>query len=55
MLIRIRMKAGSKSKKIQELWRLEMEPWRAVDAHIGGMEFHNGAVEGLYVDQTYAS
>jgi hypothetical protein len=39
--------------KIQELRRLEMEPWRAVEAHIGGMEFHNGAVEGLYVDQTY--
>ncbi len=30
--------------KLQEL---KMEPWRAVNAHNGGVEALNGAVEGL--------
>ncbi len=25
-----------------------MEPWRAVDAHSGGVEDQNGALEGLF-------
>jgi hypothetical protein len=37
--IRIRIKV-----KIQELRRLKMEPWRAVDAHNGDMETQNGVV-----------
>ncbi len=31
--IRIRIKV-----EIQELWRLKMEPWRAVEAHNGGVD-----------------
>jgi hypothetical protein len=27
---------------------LKMEQWRAVDAHNGGVEALNGALEGLY-------
>jgi hypothetical protein len=33
--------------KFTELNRLKMEPWRAVDAHNGGVEAQFGAVEGL--------
>jgi hypothetical protein len=34
--------------KTQKLYRLIIKPWRAVDAHNGGMEALNGALEGLY-------
>jgi hypothetical protein len=40
ILIMIRLEV-----KIQELRRLM---WRVEDAHIGGVEAQNGAVEGLY-------
>jgi hypothetical protein len=40
--IRIRIKV-----EIQELWRLTMEPGRAVEAHNGGVKAQNGAVDGL--------
>ncbi len=50
-LIRIRIRTKAKNLirirnkfKAQEL---KMEPWRAVNAHNGGMEAQNGAVEGL--------
>jgi hypothetical protein len=33
--------------QIKELWRLKMEPWRAVDAHNGGLEAQNRVVDGL--------
>ncbi len=33
--------------KIQKLFKLNMELWRAVDANSGGVEAQNGAVEGL--------
>jgi hypothetical protein len=33
--------------QIQELRRLKTEPWRAVDAHNGGVEAQNGVVEDL--------
>jgi|688.fasta_scaffold1868977_1 hypothetical protein len=35
--------------KIQELIGLELEPWRAVDAHNQSMEAQNGVVEGQYM------
>jgi hypothetical protein len=41
--IRIRIKV-----KFKKLYRLNMEPWRAVDAYNGGMEAKNGAVESLW-------
>ncbi len=55
---RIRVRVHSKVKcriririqvEIQDLWRfkLQMESWRAVAAHNGGVEAQNGAVEGL--------
>ncbi len=28
-------------------WKLDQEPWMTVDAHSGGMEDQNGALEGL--------
>jgi hypothetical protein len=40
--IRIRI-----SVKFQELYKLKMEPSRAVDAHNGGVEVQNKALEGL--------
>jgi hypothetical protein len=59
--IRIRLKSRTRIKvksriwfririndKIQELWRLKIGTWRAVDAHKGGIEAQNGAVEPLY-------
>jgi hypothetical protein len=39
---RIRIKLN-----IQELWRLKIKLSRVVDAHNGGVEARNGAVEGL--------
>ncbi len=41
-LIRIRSKV-----KIQELSKLKLEPWMAVDAQNGGVETQNGGLEGL--------
>jgi hypothetical protein len=41
--IRIRIKV-----KIQELWRLKREPWRAADAGKGGVKAQNVALEGIY-------
>jgi hypothetical protein len=40
---------------VQELKRLKMEPWRAVDAHNGGAETHNGArkVCGTVVEDSH--
>ncbi len=40
--IRIRIRV-----KIQELKRLKIEPWRAVDAHNVGVEDKNGALEAV--------
>ena len=34
--------------KMLEFKILKMEQWRAVDAHNGGVEALNGALEGLY-------
>jgi hypothetical protein len=34
--------------KTQKLYRHIIKLWRAVDAHNGGMEARNGALEGLY-------
>ncbi len=34
--------------KVQGLEKLQIEPWKAEDAHNGGMEAQNGAVEVLY-------
>jgi hypothetical protein len=39
--------AGSDPHQSQELLRLKIEPWRAKDAHNGGVEVQNGAMEGL--------
>jgi len=38
----------SESKLKQELQMLKRKPWRAVDAHNGGVEARNGAMEGVY-------
>jgi hypothetical protein len=48
--IRIRVKSRIRIRilvEIQELWRLNMEPWRAVDTHNGGVEAQN-ALEDLF-------
>jgi hypothetical protein len=55
--IRIRVKNRIQIRitvEIQELWRLNMEPWRAVDAHNGGVEAQNGALEDLYSEHQWA-
>jgi hypothetical protein len=42
----IRIRIGTKVK-IQKLKRLEIELWRAVDAHNGCLKAQNEALEGL--------
>jgi hypothetical protein len=42
----IRIRIGTKVK-VQKLKRLKIELWRAVDAHNGGLEAQNEALEGL--------
>jgi hypothetical protein len=51
--VRIRVKSWMRNcikVKIQERWRLKMDPWRAMDTHnsrIGGVEAQNVFLEGL--------
>jgi hypothetical protein len=45
MQIRIRTRI---KVNVQELSKLKMKPWRAMDDHIGGLKVENGAVEGIY-------
>jgi hypothetical protein len=44
--IRNRIHIEVKTRDLERL-RLKMEPWRAVNAHNGGVEAHNSALEGL--------